>query len=342
MKLLISGASGFLGGYVVAEAARRGHTVRAAVRRAQDLGSSVQTVTVDLRRRDGLVDALAGVDAVIHLAAAKAGDLHAQLAATVVGTENLIWAMSQAGVRHIVHISSFSVYDPMQMPAHCLLDESAPLADPMGDRDEYTITKLIQERLVLEAARKNAWRWTILRPGMLFGRENLFNARVGMRIGDNTWLRTGAWACIPLCYVENCAEAILLALEKPQASGQVLNLVDDQLPRQRRYARLIAQRCAPRPRIIPVSWTIMRTAARCAWLVNRWLLGGRAKIPGILVPSRLHARCKPLRYCNTAAKTVLGWAPRYGLTEALDRSGGAAHAEASAPTAAAATVGGAA
>jgi len=340
MKLLVTGASGFLGGYVVADAARRGHEVRAAVRRAPNPGRSVETVILDLRSRDGLVEALGGVDAVIHLAAAKAGDLHAQLATTVVGTENLLLAMTQASVRHIVHISSFSVYDQMQMPAHSLLDESAPMADPMGDRDEYTITKLIQERLVIEASRKNGWRWTILRPGMLYGRDNLFNARVGMRLGANAWLRTGAWACIPLSYVENCAEAILLAVEKSQADGKILNIVDDQLPRQRQYARMIAPRFSPRPRIIPVSWTMMRTAARCAWLVNRWLLGGRAKIPGILVPSRLHARCKPLRYTNAQARSVLGWSPRYGLLEALDRSGNAVDVDASEPVAAAPAAGG--
>jgi nucleoside-diphosphate-sugar epimerase len=275
---------------------------------------------VDLRSSRGLTEALSGIDAVIHLAAAKSGDLYTQLAGTVVGTENLLAAMSAAGVRHIVHISSFSVYDPMRLPAFSLLDEDAALDDPLGDRDEYAITKILQENLVVECAKKNGWRWTVLRPGMLYGPGNLFNARVGLRMGPRRWLRTGAWARIPLNYVENCAEAILLAVEKPQADGQVFNVVDDQLPTQRHYARLIAQRTVPRPRILPVSWTIMRLIARCAWLTNRVILRGRAKIPGIFVPSRLHARCKPLRYSNAKIKSALGWTPRYGLTEALDRS----------------------
>ena len=55
-------------------------------------------------------------------------------------------------------------------------------------------------------------------------------------------------------------------------------------------------------------------------LTNRLLLGGRAKIPGIFVPARLHARCKPLRFDNRKIKQVLGWTPRYSLAEALDRS----------------------
>ena len=43
-------------------------------------------------------------------------------------------------------------------------------------------------------------------------------------------------------------------------------------------------------------------------------------MPGLLVPARLHARCKPLRYRNDRAKRVLGWSPRYTLEQAVDRS----------------------
>ena len=323
MKLLVTGASGFLGKYVIAEAVRHGHDVRAVVRGGslfQDLQRPVELAQVDLRSSRGLTQAVSGIDAVIHLAAAKSGDLYTQLAGTVVATENLLAAMSEAAVRQIVHISSFAVYDPMRLPSFSLLDEDAALDDPLGDRDEYAITKILQEKLVVDYARKNSWRWTVLRPGMLYGPGNLFNARVGLRMGTGWWLRTGAWARIPLNYVENCAEAILLAVENPQADGQIFNVVDDELPTQRRYARLIARRTVPRPRIFPVSWTIMRLIARSAWLMNRAILGGRAKIPGIFVPSRLHARCKPLRYSNAKIKSVLGWTPRYGLIEALDRS----------------------
>jgi hypothetical protein len=64
----------------------------------------------------------------------------------------------------------------------------------------------------------------------------------------------------------------------------------------------------------------MRMLARSAWLTNKLLLGNRAKIPSILVPCRLHARIKPLRYTNRKIKDLLGWNPRYGLEEAIDRS----------------------
>src|SRR5436305_8304475 len=103
MKLLVTGAGGFLGRYVVAEALRRGHAVRAMVRGSSEgLAEldhpALELVKADLRSRRGLTDAVKGVDAVLHLAAAKSGDLYAQYAGTVVATENLLAAMTEANV----------------------------------------------------------------------------------------------------------------------------------------------------------------------------------------------------------------------------------------------------
>ncbi len=327
MKLCVTGATGFLGRYVVSTALSRGHSVRALVHRPADLaklgwqaGDDIEQVKVDLRSKNGLADAVRGCDAVLHLAATKAGDLYAQFGGTVVATENLLWAMGQADCRHIVAISSFAVYDYLHKRSFSVLDETSALDERMVDRDEYAQTKLIQEQLVRDTATKNGWTWTVLRPGMIYGRDNLFNARVGMGGGGRTWVRTGAWAQIPLTYVENCAEAIVLAAETPAANGQVLNLVDDHPPTQRRYAKLLQSRTTPKPRIVPLSWTVLRTVARLGWLWNKYALGGKAKVPGLLVPARLHARCKPLRYRNGRAKSVLGWHPRYTLEQAIDRS----------------------
>src|SRR4051794_2384572 len=184
MKLLITGASGFLGKHVVAEALRRGHAVRAVVRPGTDaagLGGDVELARVDLRSRKGLVDAVTGVDAVIHLAAAKSGDVYGQYAGTVIATENLLWAIEQAGTRpQFVHISSFSVYDFEKPIAWTTLDEDSPVERDAMERDGYAHTKLVQERLVRAAAERNKWPLVVIRPGMIYGRDNLWNAFCGL------------------------------------------------------------------------------------------------------------------------------------------------------------------
>lgn len=327
MKLLVTGASGFLGRYVVTEAIRRGHEVRAVVRPAADLGKlewyardRVEPIRADLRSARGLAEVVRGVNCVVHLAAAKSGDIYAQYAGTVVGTENLLSAMSEAGVRRIVAVSSFSVYDYTRLPMLSVLDESSPVEKDAFDRDEYAHTKLVQERLIREHAWREGWDLVVLRPGVIWGKDNLLNAWVGIPAGERLWVRTGAWAKVPLTYVENCAEALVMAAESSAAQGETFNIVDDELPSQRRWARMVFSRLSPRRSVIPVSYSLLRLIAASAWQVNKRLLGGRAKIPGLFVPARLQARAKPLRYSNRKIKQVLGWKPRYSLAEGLERS----------------------
>jgi hypothetical protein len=80
----------------------------------------------------------------------------------------------------------------------------------------------------------------------------------------------------------------------------------------------------PRPHIVPIPWTLMRLIARVAWLTNRVCFKGTAKVPGLFVPSRLHARFKPLRYTNKKIVSALGWKPRYSWQEGIQRSLGKA------------------
>lgn len=327
MRVLVTGAGGFLGRYVVASVAGRGDEVRALVRPAStsDVAAAwerdprISIVRGDLRDRKCIDAAVQDVDAVIHLAATKAGDLYEQFAGTVLATENLLDAMRRADVRRIVLTSSFSVYEYLDLRSRQTLDEASPLAMNPADRDEYCQTKLEQERLVREFVGAGDGRSVILRPGVIFGRENLWTARLGMQCGSRWWIRTGARARLPLTYVENCAEAVARSLEYEGPDPLlVVNIVDDEIPTQRAYMNAIRQHELPRPRVAPIPWTVMRSLARLAWITNRIMFGGTAKVPGVLVPARLHARCRPLRYSNRKARVELGWSPRIHWREGID------------------------
>ena len=116
VRVLITGANGFLGRSVVAEFLRRGESVRALVRPATRLDAlgrpeGVEVIRGDLRVSRDLTAAFEGVDALVHLAAAVTGGEDAQFAATVVGTERLLDAMARSRTRRLVLVSSFSVYD---------------------------------------------------------------------------------------------------------------------------------------------------------------------------------------------------------------------------------------
>ncbi|MEO0770771.1 MAG: NAD(P)-dependent oxidoreductase [Cyanobacteria bacterium J06649_4] len=327
MKLLITGSSGFLGKYVVMAALERGHQVRAVVRPATAITSiswsehpNVEFVRLDLRRRAGIAEALSGIDAVIHLAASKAGDFYAQFGGTVLSTENLLMAMADADVKRLIAIGTFSVYDYINMRSGSLLDETSPLVKVPAWRDEYAQTKLLQEQLVKQFESEQGGLVTVLRPGVIYGRDNLWTARLGASLGEGSWLRIGAYSQLPLSYVENCAEAIVMAAEQEAAIGQTLNVLDDNSPTQRQYAKALMAQVPNPPKLVPVNWTVMRLIGNLAWAVNQGLLGGNAKLPGILVPAKLHARFKSLKYSNGRLKQCLGWEPKYDLNEAIARS----------------------
>lgn len=328
LRLYITGATGFVGSAVVRAARARGHDVVAVIRPASSSEpiDGVTQARVDLRSPRGLADSLAGVDSVIHLAAAKSGDMAQQFAGTVVTTENLLGAMASAGVDQLVGISTFSVYDYRALRSGDLLDENTPIDTSPAGRDEYARTKLVQEQLYRDFAAGNGSgprRCVIVRPGMIYGPDNLWHALLGAELGP-AFLRIGSRAVLPMSYVENCAEAIVLAAERlaeddTEVNGQTINLVDDDLPTQAEYAEAVAARTKV-PSSVTVPWPVLRTGAETLALLNRSLLKGRAKFPGIAMPDRLYARFKPLRYTNRKAKELLGWTPRYGLVEAVERS----------------------
>jgi nucleoside-diphosphate-sugar epimerase len=281
----------------------------------------IEIVRGDLRSPHGIDELPDGVDGVIHLAASKAGDLYEQFGGTVITTENLLKTMLKKGIGKLVVTSSFSVYEFLKRKSWSMLDESSPLvADPFV-RDEYCQTKLVQEEIVLECAEKNNMQCVVLRPGVIFGRDNLWTARLGMQVNGNWWIRTGTSSPLPLTYVENCAEAIVLSAEyKGSQRNIVLNVVDNDTPSQRDYLDALCNQLTPRPRIVPIPWLVMRLLARLASLTNRVCFKGTAKVPGLFVPSRLHARCKPLKYTNKKIVSTLGWEPRYSWQEGIKRS----------------------
>lgn len=317
---MVTGGGGFIGRHVARAAAGRGHQVVALTRPGgQPLPAEpgIEAVSHDLRTAEGLAAKLAGTDVVIHCAAAMGGDLATQRAITVDGTRNLLEAMQAAGVRRIVGIGTFAVYDTLRIPAGATLDESSPLEQDLDARAPYVRVKLEQEELIRRAAGAHGWQWTILRPGLVFGPGRTWFHHLGVRAGP-VWLCLAPEGLLPLTHVENCAEAIVLAAESDAASGEILNIVDDDLPTRRDYVRRLAGRTQPAPRTtIELSWLALDRLARSASKMNR-LVGNRLPIPDLLRPASLHARCKPLTYTNAKARRTLGWTPRVSWLTGLD------------------------
>src|SRR5690606_35696607 len=131
----------------------------------------------------------------------------------------------------------------------------------------------LQEQLVRDFGR-NGGDVTVIRPGAVYGPGQLRDAGMCMRLFGERWLAIAPRASLKLTYVENCADAILLAVEQPAAIGETFDIVDPDSPGQRGYTRALRRHGLDAPRSIPVPYRLARAAAGAVDLVNRSLLGG--------------------------------------------------------------------
>lgn len=324
MKVLVTGALGFVGKSVVQFLLEAGYSVRILIRsgkHSRQLPWSEHNIEVfeeDLVTLSEDSPALKNVDAVIHLVASKSSDFATAYQDTVVATQHLLAAMKKCQVWKLVAISSFSVYDYGTIAEGACLNEMTPLESRPELRDAYARTKLLQEEAIRNFAELPQSAVTILRPGMIYGPGALWNACQGTSAGP-VWLLIGPSAQMPLTYVENCAEAIVSALKSPTSAGEIVNIVDDALPSRQDYTNALIQQGDWKPKVLPIEWGSFRRAAQVVWAGQQTLLSGRGKLPGLLIPARLDARLKPLTYTNAKAKAVLSWQPRYGWQAALNR-----------------------
>ena len=317
MRVLVSGAGGFLGRYVIDRLLERGHSVRAIIRPASPepiWTGEVEIFRADLRVHDKLVSAFDDIDAVLHLASATSGNEDIQFASTVVATERFLEAMALSSVKRLVHVSSFVVYDWAR--ATGIMDEDTPLLRNVYDMGPYTIAKVWQERVVSRLAKAHSWNLTIMRPGFIWGPQHAEIAGMGRHLG-RIYLMFGPFTRLPLCHVVNCANCLVAAVESPAAVGETFNVIDGDHIRVWRYVQEYAQRTGQNGFLVPIPYYLGLGVARLASLVSRILFGSKGKLPSLLTPRRFESQFKPIRFSNRKLKKILSWNPPLNFDECL-------------------------
>lgn len=289
-RLLVTGATGFVGAALIRRLREEGRPVRAAVRKDVAL-QGVETVRVgDVGPRTDWSEALSGVDAVIHLAARvhvmdeTALDPVAAFRTTnVVGTQVLAQAAAAAGVRRFISVSSVKAMVDEDIE-HVLTESQAP-----SPTSAYGVSKLEGERALVEAA-AGQMEWVIVRPPLVYG------PAVGGNFGR---LMRHAMAGLPfpfgsvrnrrsMIFVENLASALCLCVGHPDAAGGTF-LVQDGGPLS--TAELYGMICEElgRPnRSMPVPPALLKTGARMLrreGLLRR--LAGSLEVDDRLIRARL-------------------------------------------------------
>lgn len=325
--VIVTGAAGFIGQKVVAALLRHGfQNIRCLVRPSSNLkalnhlreqsGDRIQFVLGNLLSQSDCNGICEGVALVYHLAAGSEKSFSASYLNSVVPVRNLLEAIApQPGFQRFVNVSSFAVYSNLTLRRSDVLDESCPLeSDPVGRCDPYCYGKLRQDEMVLKYRRERNVPCVIVRPGAVYGP----GARTPLhgRIGVDTFgffLHLGGANRLAFTYVENCAEAIVLAGLVSGVDGEVFNVVDDELPTSRQFLRTY-KRVAYDFRSFFVPYPVFYTFSR---LWERYARKSQGQIPPAFNRKRCIMYYKSNRYSNAKAKRLLGWQPRVSLAEGL-------------------------
>ncbi|MEO8604514.1 MAG: NAD-dependent epimerase/dehydratase family protein [bacterium] len=314
---LVTGASGFLGTRIVARLRADGVRVRALVRPGRPSDAD-ERIEGDLCDEAVLARAVAGCDWVIHAGArvSTTGAWEEFESTNVRATEAIIRLAVAAGVSRVVHISSLSVY---AVPADgATVTEESAYDDGGGERGFYARSKLAADK-VARAAMQLGAPVTIIRPGLLYGPGNKPPlARRALALGPVRLLLASRDYLLPLAYVDNVADAIVLAAQSEVARGRAYTIVDVHA-RQRDYARLYRQ--VGRQRWLPLYAPLG---------LLRLALSGAERVAGLAgrkLPISRHQVERTLRsatFVTFRAENELGWHPRVPIDEALGRSFAAA------------------
>lgn len=322
MKTFVTGAGGFLGRAVLNRAQAAGHEVLAMHRPASPIlidpeWQQVRLVAGDLRQTGDWMVSAGQAEAVIHCAAAASGDLPTQLAGTVLATENLL-ASLPSNLQRFIHISSFSVYDFGAPFWFGHLDETTPMDLRPLRRDAYTQTKLIQEALIRDYCRDASIPLVVIRPGAIYGPGKDWDYGRALRVGRFDMI-FAPLSRMRLVHVDDCATAIVAALEYDEPGEELINIVGDDQPSHWEFHHS-AQKAGARTGIgIPVPYIAVLALGGAAWLASKLFFGGRARLPEWLDLPRQKARWRPLRYRNTKAKNVLGWNETESLLTGMEQ-----------------------
>lgn len=302
--ILITGAGGFVGTSLVSELARRRIPYRAVTRR----GMQNSYVIPNIDGQTNWTKPLDGVDVVVHLAS-RAHITHetvplaeAQIQSTNVdATLNLARQAAAAGVKRFVFISSIKVNGEATAPGRPFT-----AADRPNPQNPYAQSKLDAELGLWELSRQTGLEVTVVRPPLVYGPGVKANFSSMME-----WIDRGV--PLPLgavtdnkrsfVYVGNLVDLIIVAAEHPKAAGEVFLVSDGEDMSTTELFRRLAQALGRQCRVMPVPSSLLKFGA---------MMLGRRDVASRLLDS--------LQVDYSKTREVLGWTPRIGVDDGLQRT----------------------
>ncbi len=310
-QVLVTGATGFLGGALARRLIQEGAHVRVLARFAQKAASLVElgaaTTQGDLTDHNSLYNAAENCEIVFHVAV-NYGSLEKQTAVNVEGTRALAKASALAGVSRFVHVSTIAAYGS---GANGDIYESRPLIPAAY---HYAVTKAQGEAVVQQISAETGLPYTIIRPGMIYGINAATWTNGLYRLATNKpsfWLDDGHGSA-HMIHVDDVVDLMVVASTHPAAVNEAFNCSADPTPTWRevmtRYANI-----GGIPEWKPINIGVpLYIFAGLAMLFSTPISLGRD------LPDLLGLMGRQVTFKMTKAREKLGWQPHVDLASGIE------------------------
>jgi nucleoside-diphosphate-sugar epimerase len=323
MRVLVTGASGFIGSHLVARLVSEGHSVRTLVRDARKahevLPDSVELVFGDMRDPASLERAVVDIEVIYHAAAHVTdwGPWADFEAVTVRGTRMLVDAAARAGVRRFALLSSSAVYSEAAVRSGHVT-EDAPLTTDASAGNRYGYAKALAEQHAFAYHTAGKLEVTAIRPAWVYGpgdRSLLPRTLQFLRDPSSAWI-AGHNHEVGLVYVTDGVDALVRAAETPAAAGLAFNVSAIESYTLRDFANQMASHADIHVPTRTVPLWLARVVAALAQDTARLL---RRKSPPSLTRTALAIMLEGNPYDVTRARSVLGWEPRVSAERGIEQ-----------------------
>lgn len=304
-KVVITGATGFLGGALAQRLITEGAHVRLIARsphRADALRKhGAEVVQGDLTDIDSLRKAVKDCAIVFHVAVDYT-NYQRQRQVNIEGTCNLAQAAADANVKRFVHISTVAAYG-----SHVsgIINEETPLC-PIAY--PYALTKAEAEQRLVKLATQHDLPYTIIRPGMIYG-ANASMWTLGMfkiaNLRPQIWIDSGNGKAHPI-HVDDVVDLMVHAAQHPAAQNQAFNCAADPSPTWREFLTHYAQLKGKSWKPIPLK-PLMLPVAHLIKLFSPAISTGKD------LPALANFAMRDVTFSMAKARDLLGWSPKVSL-----------------------------
>jgi nucleoside-diphosphate-sugar epimerase len=324
LKVLVTGAAGFLGGHLVDMLLERGDEVRAMVRPVEDATrlkslAGVEVVHGDLTDAQSLKRAVKNMQ-IAYNVAARTGPWGLEkdyTAVNVWGVADLITAAMDAGVQRIVHTSSITVYGHH---LHGIVTEDHPFR---AEDNPYSRTKIAGEKLIADMVKERGAPVVIVRPAWIYGPRDdaSFGRFVSLVDSGKGFIIGSGNNIVPVVYVRDVAQGLIKAGDAgDHAIGRAYTLADDRRVTQSEYLNMMADFLEVPHIARHYPYAALFSAGRIAELLWQ-ALGRRKSAPPPVTTYGVTLLGGNQEFSIDRARRELGYEPQYdyirGLSEGV-------------------------